>query len=248
MSLKLIVYTALIGDSGDLWSVWPGATDVQHIAFVDRLRTEVGHWDGNPPMISLTHEKDRKPTWEQRIIDDEWGPRRTARRCKALPHRYMPDADAWIWVDSNIRERVPPQVLMDYCAGDLCAQKHWKRRCVYPEIAACLTLDKGDPTQLREQAVRFRKAGMPDNWGLAATGVLIRRNTARAQALNEAWWSEIARGSARDQVSFAYTCWRLGMRWDVLPGDSPVKSRGDFVYVSHTRRVRRGNKWVRLYP
>jgi len=228
--MKLIVYTALFGDIDYLWSALPGCSDVQHIAFVDELKVERGAWSGNPPRMSQKAEAG-EPTWEQRIVDPKWGSRRTARRCKILSHHYLQDADAWIWVDANVRARIHPLLLMEKYTEELIGQRHWRRKCLYEEAEACVQLEKDSPEMLRAQVERYRQDGMPEKWGLCQTQVLIRRNTAAIQRLNRMWWNEIKRGSCRDQVSLPWVCWKLGMRWDNILGGSPRYGRGDFIHI-----------------
>ena len=237
--MKLVVYTASFGDDDHLWSVLPGSEDVQHIAFVDRIKTEAGVWGGELPVIRPKARARLKPTWEQRIVEPEWGSRRTARHYKTLPHRYLPEADTWLWVDDNVRARIHPRRVVNQDRNELVAQRHWKRKCVYEEVAACIEQEKGDPKLLRAQGARYRQAGMPELWGLAQTGMLIRRNTAAIRELNEMWWAEITKGSCRDQVSLPFVCWHLRLKWSILVGPSPMPGLGDYVYVKHGTKVQR---------
>ena len=235
--MKLVVYTASFGDIDPLWSVPPGCEDVQHIAFVDKLKAEAGVWSQDPPVIKPRARIGLEPTWEQRVVEPEWGGRRTARHYKTLPHRYFPEADCWLWLDANVRARIHPRLVVDQDKNELVAQRHWKRKCVYEEVDACIVGEKDDPELLRAQEARYRQAGMPELWGLAQTGMLIRRNTAAIRELNEKWWAEIVEWSCRDQVSLPFVCWTLRLKWSILVGPSPQPCRGDFVYVKHGTRV-----------
>jgi hypothetical protein len=46
--------------------------------------------------------------------------------------------------------------------------------------------------------------------------VILRRHTPAVAAFNEAWWAEIQAGSRRDQVSFTYVAWKLGLRYATI--------------------------------
>jgi len=169
----------------------------------------------------------------------EYGPRRTARHYKALPHRYMPDADVWIWLDGNVTLGVSPDAAVErWLNGDLATFDHWERNCLYDEAAFCAKIGKDDAGTLTQQMRRYGLAGMPRRWGLAATRVVIRRNTPAMVALNEAWWAEIEAGSVRDQVSLPFVCWQAGLRWDVIPGKLVPGMRGEFSCISHVKRGR----------
>ena len=236
--MKVIVYTALIGNLDRLWSVMPGSADVQHVAFVDEPKREVGLWGGSPPnILPKTGGATARPTWEQQVVKPKWDDRRTARHYKTLPHRYLPDADVSIWTDANVRMRMHPlELIKRYLKDhDLVTFTHWDRNCLYPEGAFCAKIGKDTRAVLEAQMARYRQEGMPGGWGLAATRVVIRRNTERIRELDEAWWTEIEHGSLRDQVSFPYVCWKLGMRWGVLPGRCCPRNTGtEYVCIKHT--------------
>lgn len=216
--MKIFVYTAIIGNIDALIPALPST--VEHIAFVD-----VSH----PPSAP----------WMQRIVNVEWGSRRTARHYKACPHLYMPDADVWIWVDGNVRLHIPPEeAVVRWLRGDLATLRHPDRRDVYEEAAACIRLKKDDPLILKHQANAYRKAGHPVGWGLAETRIVIRRNTPGICKLNEAWWEQIRTCSLRDQASLPFVCWQAGLRWDVIPGRCwPGNKSPEFRYTKHERRV-----------
>lgn len=233
--MNIVVYTAIIGNIDRLWSALPGGHDAQHVAFVDAPKFEVGLWGEQPPRIlGNTGGIGGQPTWEQRVVTAEWGNRRAARHYKALPHRYLPDADVWVWVDGNVRLREHPAAFVArYLHGDLAIPKHPDRDCAYVEAAFCARRGKDRAETLTRQAQAYRKAGLPERWGLAETRVVIRRNTPEIVALNEAWWAEIKRHSLRDQVSLPFVCWKSGVRWNVIPG----RVNGDkHPHVWHTGR------------
>ena len=238
--MKVVVYTALIGDIDKLWAPLPGYESVAHVAFVDAPKVEAGLWGGRPPAIQPGSSRAvAKPVWEQRSVTPAWNNRRTARHYKACPHRYMPDADVWVWVDANVRARITPQQIIDrYLTADLVTFRHWDRDCLYDEAAFCAKVHKDATGTLTSQAARYAHAGMPRHWGLAATRVVIRRNTPEIVALNEAWWAEMEAASYRDQVSLPYVCWKAGLRWDVIPGVCKPGKPGDFLYLGHTGRQR----------
>jgi hypothetical protein len=239
--MRIVVYTAILGGIDRLWAPMPGTEDVQHVAFVDAPKFEVGLWGSRPPgVLPNSGSIGSRPVWEQRIVDAPWGTRRTARHYKALPHRYLPDADVWIWVDGNVRPRVhPAEIVRRYLHGDLATYDHWDRRCLYVEAAFCAKIRKDSADVLTKQAARYRAAGMPRNWGLAATRAVIRRNTEAMRDLNEAWWGEIEHASLRDQVSLPFVCWQAGLRWDVIPGKCVLGGPGPFQYIGqHERRGR----------
>ena len=216
--MNIVVYTAVFGNIDALWSATPHKTQARHVVFTDEVRVEAGVWAYNPPRM-ISNARGTSPRWEQRIVPVEFGPRRTARYYKCNPHLFFPDADVSIWVDGNVRLRIPPEeAVARWLKNDFATFKHPDRNCLYQEARACVKMRKDDRALLEGQAAVYNAVGMPARWGLAETRVVIRRHTDAIARLNDAWWQEIAHYSQRDQIALPFTCWRLGMRWDVIPG------------------------------
>ena len=236
--MRIVVYTAVIGGIDPLWSALPDPAE--YVAFVDATKPEVGLWGGNPPAIlGNTQHIGAPPTWKQRVVSIEGDARRTARMVKTLPHRFMPDADVWVWVDSNVRLRiVAAEAVRRWLKGDIAIPNHPDRRDVYQEAEACVKFRKDDAKTLQRQARRYALDGHPRGWGLAETRIVIRRNTPAIRALNEAWWAEIDAGSNRDQVALPYVCWQQGLRWDVIPGRVNGNGHKQVWHAKHTGRRR----------
>lgn len=193
----MIIYTAIIGDYDTLLEpIMPG----KYVAFVDR-------------------EMD-VPGWEIRKVDvvgDD--PVRTARRFKCLSHWYFADQDATIWIDGKVQLAVPPEVLVkEWLAdADLAVFDHPARFCLYDEAKQCVHWKIGDADRIKKQVLRYDKEGFPIDQGLAETRVVVRRNTPEITRFNEIWWTEVKRGSTRDQISFPYAAWRAGVRYAAAP-------------------------------
>jgi len=202
---------------------------------------EVGLWtnEGRPAYLNgTTGTAAVPPTWEIRQAPATYGPRRTARHYKALPHYYLPDADVTIWVDGNVRLLAPPEMIVDKYLGDadLAIFRHPDRVCLYDEAAFCAKVGKDSREVLDRQTARYRVDGMPRKWGLPETRCVIRRNTQRMVDLDALWWHELQEYSVRDQVSIPYVCWKLGLKWRVIPGRCWVKNQHPhFHYEKHKR-------------
>jgi hypothetical protein len=72
---------------------------------------------------------------------------------------------------------------------------------------------------MRQQVNGYYKQNYPYNNGLAETTAVLRRHTPQICALNEAWWSEVKQKSVRDQLSFDFLCWKLGVSYNVFAGN-----------------------------
>lgn len=241
--MKIVVYTALFGKRDKLWSVFPLALGgCEHVCFSDRPRQQKGLWSVDRKLLMGSESLPALPSWDVRVVPIlKKSARRTARYYKTLSHKHFPEADVTIWVDANVRLLVTPQVAVKKWLGDavLATFKHPDRKCLYQEATFCLGKSgKGNRAALRRQANAYLKEGMGRRWGLAETKCIIRRHTSEVNALNEAWWKEISTYSLRDQISLPYVCWKLGLRWRIIPGRAswhPVRGQSstDFWFIHH---------------
>ena len=205
MSL-LITYTAVFGNIGDTLHPPKNQSEgSRFVAFVDDPSKHQGELNG---------WELRGPQWEQR------DKRKQARRHKCMAHELFPDAKITLWVDGCL---TPTQSVVDMAGYllngyDLCTFEHQERNCVYQEVEACIRLKKDAPDLIRSQVARYRAEGYPYHNGLAETTAVLRRHTPQVQKFNELWWEEICNNCVRDQISFDYVCWRLGVAYSHLEG------------------------------
>ncbi len=231
--MKIIVYTSIIGKIDRLWSRLPGITKAEFVALVDSKKREAGTWKGKPSVINIK-ARYNTPTWRQQLVKVVRDSRRTARHCKVMPNLHFPDADVWIWVDGNVRLRTQPEAFIKkYLKGDLATFRHPERKDVYEEARACIRFRKDSVKVLQNQVAGYRSEGFPSKSGLAETRVIIWRNTEKNRRLGELWWAEIKNKSCRDQISFPYLCWKLGIKWNVIPGRCLGTMQKDVQYIGH---------------
>lgn len=152
--------------------------------------------------------------WEFRpLAEMDESPVRRAKHPKILPHLYFPEYNWSLWVDANIRIRLPiEEFLVEHLsAGPFTAFKHPERSCLYVEAEVCIEKGKDSAEIIRNQVDRYRQEGFPPEQGMAECNVLLRRhNEAAVIAAMDLWWAEIHSGSKRDQLSFTYALWKTG--------------------------------------
>jgi hypothetical protein len=172
------------------------------------------------------------------MINQGGDPVRRAREHKILSHKVFPDVIYSIWMDGSIeiREGVDLGMLVEshLKSCDIALFPHRTRACAYVEAEVCSKLELDDPQVISQQMLRYRQMGYPEGMGLGETGVILRRHTEVVRELNELWWSEICSGSRRDQLSFNYVLWRLGVEYMKLPGD--FSNNPFFTVRSHNER------------
>ena len=201
MSDKIVVYTAITNQYDSL-SDTEADSEVSYVVF--------------------TESEIRQTFWEKRKICDVYrDTRRNARRHKILSHEYFPDASITLWIDGSFDLKVPVKHLVEkYLANsDIAVFPHPWRNCIYEEFDACCQWKLDHYWTMKKQVNRYRQEGYPSNNGLVATGIILRRNTEQMKKLNDMWWHEIEYGSVRDQLSFNYCLWKLGIEYTEIKGN-----------------------------
>ena len=89
---------------------------------------------------------------------------------------------------------------------------HFRRDCVYDELQTCWENGLDAYAVLKERERTYRAEGMPRHVGLIEGHFLLRRHNAPALAhFGDRWFEHVLRYSRRDQISFPYLAWRLGL-------------------------------------
>lgn len=169
---------------------------------------------------------------------------RTAKQFKILPHVYLPKIpditdkiEYSLWIDGNVRLKVPMQVLIDKYLKDtdIAFFKHPLRDCIYQEADTCRRLILDDVFTMELQMRDYKKEGYPEHNGLIDGSIILRRHTPQIEKLNDAWWRQIVKYSRRDQLSFNYVAWKLGIKYTIMDGFNHVYSNEYFESTSHKR-------------
>lgn len=140
---------------------------------------------------------------------------------KTHPELACPDADISIWMDGSMEftELGNVKRLLDFLGEDDAAfMQHPERACVFTEATYSQVLTwRYDADSLAAQAEHY-KAFHPANWGLIATGLIVRRHTPIVLELGHEWWTENITWSHQDQLSLPVLV-RLfeekGLKWNL---------------------------------
>lgn len=186
--------------------------------------------------------------WEYRTIFTGKDPTWANRNCKLLVHEHL-DAEYSIYHDGNIQMLVDPHTLIEKYLKetDVAVFAHPERDCVYDEAEACIRYEKAAADIVHSQMEHYRKEGYPAKNGLAACWVLLRRHTETIKHFDEAWWTEWENGAPRDQLSFNYICRKLGMKYNVIPGNLFEGTSEEFERSPHRKDTREVIDWRTAY-
>lgn len=165
---------------------------------------------------------------------------------KVFPEYFSDIADEnniTLWIDGSItiKEDVSISNLMDDMLGDsdMALFKHPIRNCIFDEAHECMLVKNDDPHIINNQIRKYIEDRMPKQHGLNECTIILRRNNDKTKAFNQMWWNEIINGSTRDQISFNYVAWKLGMKMTQIPGTVQDPPR-HFKFT--------GNKWFSFTP
>lgn len=194
-----------------------------HYGTADPLNREVfGGFDSCRRVLFTDHPGTSLPGVEV-ILDplDGLDPARASRRAKLMPHRYFPDAEWSIWIDNKSRLKVDPlQVLAavrSQSEAGFFAFPHFRRDCVYQEGQTVAELGLDDHRIVRARMAQYRAEGMPEHSGLIEGHFMVRRHHDPALVrFGDRWFEHVLRFSRRDQISFPYLVWKLGLPYEKI--------------------------------
>ena len=138
---------------------------------------------------------------------------RKARYAKTHPHMFFGEYEYSIWVDSNFRIVSDLSKFIKNTNSTVPFASHWHpyRNCIYTESIACKMRKKDDEKIINNQIDFYRKDGMPDNFGLIETNMIVRKHMdEKCIKIMEEWWNNIIQWSKRDQLSLPYVIWKNG--------------------------------------
>lgn len=139
-----------------------------------------------------------------------------SRKIYILNHKFVGDYDLSISMIASMKVLVDPDVFLKSLRQDdkidMYISKHPKRDCIYKEAKQCIKLEKDDPKIIRKQIEMYKKEGYPENNGLAACGLMIRKHgRSNLEEHCERWWNIVKNYSTRDQLSFNYILWKYNL-------------------------------------
>jgi hypothetical protein len=216
---KIVVYTAIFGDKDELKNITRSA-GCDYVVFTD-----------NPKLISDCF----KVVVCSPVHAD---PVRDARSYKICPHKVLPGYEYSLWVDASIEmgeidiEALFEQYLQSH---DIALHAHPARNCIYEEGEVCSKIGKDDPAVIRQQMDWYCSQGYPKSNGLVTNSIIFRRHTPMVSQVNNAWWQELATYSRRDQLSFNYVAWNMGIDYFLIDGYVGNKDVEGFKLHAHKR-------------
>lgn len=218
---RIIVYTALTGGYESVKPPTVRDPAIRYLLFTD------------DPLLTAEG-------WETVVIDEPGlDPRRVSRLPKLLPHRYLPEHDISIYLDSSLTlQRGDIAALATEClqGRDIAAYPHFRRDCILDEIAECVRQGKAQAAPAAAWEKRLQDEGFPAHAGLLENAFLVRRNTPAMRALHEEWHALFTAGEPRDQFYLMYLLWKHRIAHTVIPDSKDFRKSPHVAWKSHVWR------------
>src|SRR5690606_2053969 len=192
------IYTCIVGDYDDLKqpiNTPPHAhKGWKFICYTD-----------NPNIKCInTFEEPTECIWEIRpLLFKHDNPAKTARWHKINFDRCV-DTHESIWIDGTFFINQDLNRWWKRLKSDFTVVEHPFDDCAYIDLRSCISAGKGNWKTLMQQANDYLTEGLPENYGLIASGILMRKKTPEVIRFCEQWWEQVEKYTERDQSCFSY--------------------------------------------
>lgn len=199
---KYAIYTAMVGGYDEIMQPVVVDDRFDYILFSNDIKEDrVGVWQVRP--IAYTNPDNT----------------RICRYVKTHPEELLPDYEFSIWMDSNIQIITPfvyERSIDLYLSRVLVSTIfHVDRQCIYDEAFEVLLFRVESEKIILNWCHRLVREKYPKNNGLGETGLMFRiHSISEVHMFDELWWKCIDKYSKRDQLSFDYVMWKLGMNYE----------------------------------
>jgi len=216
---KIVIYTVITGNYDDLKDPKVISENCDYVCF-SNIEVKSSVW------------KHRNLQW---ICEDKT---KVARYHKINSHKLFSNYEYSVWIDACVQIVGNVEMLIDiYRDNDFVAFKHPTTNCIYEEANVCKNLELDYDCVINEQMDSYKTNGYPENNGLIQSTCLFRKNTPEIIKLNNMWWAEVCKYSRRDQLSFNYCAYSLGIKYGYFSGG--VWANNFFKVYSHKNSVSR---------
>lgn len=175
---------------------------------------------------------------------------RNARYYKVMEHPVLKDYEFTIWMDALYILQVKHIVefeLDKFKQYPMTTFKHTAHNCLYDQALVCIYAYNDYYYKILGQIMRYAVKGMPVEWGLYETAILIKNHHhPKLPELQKMWWQEISRGSRRDQISLPYCAWKTGTQIGLLDATMADNRYATYTYKHRLENAKRYSTRLRM--
>lgn len=166
-----------------------------------------------------------------------------ARYVKTHPEALLPEYDASLWLDANIRitgKEIYDRFVELFENKTLVASvRHLACDCVYNEMFSVLDFRYESEEVVVNWGHELRKRSFPKHAGMFETGLMYRRHSSGAvKELDASWWKYIQAYSKRDQLSFTIALYDNDLSCELfLPEGKTVRDSAGLQFKKHSNNT-----------
>lgn len=211
MNKKVAIITSISGNKDILYDPEIKYEEADYFAFVDQYY-DCRVWN-QKRLYDFSIDKNFS-------VYKTYKNRRNAKIYKILPEFFIPNYEYYIWLDGTHELKQSPNTLIETYLknNDISVFKHIERNCVYQEAKTIEKLGFDTVDNLNRQIDFYKSENFPENYGLFELSCFLRKNIFTIRTMDLLWWEMICRYSSRDQMSFPFVIWKLGIIPSILPG------------------------------
>jgi len=189
---KFVIYTAIFGTYDELIDPKFSDNTFDYVCFTDQSDLSSNIWK-----IIKVPQLDVGATASNRMY-------------KMLPHQFLPEYEASIYIDANIEIVKSPikffnQILSSH---SLAFPSHFSRNNIYDEAYVLLRSGRLSFFKAVDQMLEYRRAGFISQVKMGEHNILLRCHS-DTKYIMESWWNEYLKYPSRDQLSLAFILWRM---------------------------------------
>lgn len=168
--------------------------------------------------VLYTNNKDIKSNkWKVIYIDDKNIDNISLNRYyKMNPFEILKEYDYSIYIDGKVKIYSDLSSYIDRISkkNGIAFYKHSYRNKISSELKTCRNLKKGNTYELVKQVEKFRKDGLPDDYGLVDACIIATDlKSSVAKKILSDWWKEFNNSnSKRDQIAISYILYKNNIK------------------------------------
>lgn len=205
-------------------------------------------YDPDPSIdfICFTDMPDLKSdSWRiQYVPRNDFDPARAAKQRKILPHHFLQDYAASLYIDNTVRLTSSPAKifeLLDLSLSPLVCFRHPWRQCVYEEAREVVARGFATAKCVNAQMKYYRALRYPEDNGLWKGAFLLRRHLdPELIEMMETWFAHVRLYSHRDQLSLPVAGWMHQIEPQFIDSDFLDNDILEYPYPANPIRLPRG--------
>lgn len=212
---KIAIYSAIYGGFDDIKEQPKQSINCDFIMFTDNAKlleaAKNSTWKIVEDKRQITQDESKLEKYKKTNVN-----RIIAKYYKCNPHEILADYDYVIWIDGSAQiknQDFIKTLVKKLGRKELMVFKHPERDNIYDEAEFCKDWPKYKDLDIMGQVQYYKSVGFPDNYGLSAGGMIVRKNKLDSvKKFNEYWWNENLNWTYQDQLSFEYSVWKTEVK------------------------------------